>query len=432
MKNKNNLILLMTLFFSISVLIMGCASQRNLNGESKPQSQPAKQMTKTPARTTPDKPPALSQAPLTLVAPEDVPPLLDDLDKDSLMAAVENSLLFYSRVQKETRYPLGTDFCTAGELAETMLAFKEILKNCESDECRKKNISETFDFYKAAGRDQKGNVLFTGYFEPVIQGSLEKNDAYPFPIYSPPEETVVVNLAKFNKKYEGETITGRLSKGEIVPHYSREDIDGKGILQGRNLEIAWAADSIELFFLHIQGSGIMELPDGRKIRIGYARSNGRQFRGLAGILLEQGKITEKEVSHEAVKVYLQDHPEERQELMLKNPSYVFFRILEKENVGSHNVPLTAGRTIATDPKYFPKGALAFIRLRKPVFSEEGNEMTWVPFSRFVLNQDAGGAIKGTGRVDLFCGTGVDAERIAGSIREEGTLYFLLKKKHLRQ
>jgi membrane-bound lytic murein transglycosylase A len=114
--------------------------------------------------------------------------------------------------------------------------------------------------------------------------------------------------------------------------------------------------------------------------------------------------------------------------MHKNPSYVFFRILDGENVGSHNVPLTAGRTIATDPKYFPKGALAFIKLRIPVFSEEGNGVNWTPISRFVLNQDAGGAIKGTGRVDLFCGTGVDAERVAGSIREEGALYFLLKKK----
>jgi len=364
---------------------------------------------------------------LKLLKPEEIPPLLDDLSTDSLLAAIDKSLLFYSRVPAESRYPLGPVICTAEELKETLLLFQEILKTCPSEEERKAKIAANFDFYKAAGRDQKGTVLFTGYFEPVFLGSLEKAKAYPFALYRPPEETVVINLGKFKSKYAGETLTGRLLNGEIIPHYSREEIDGEGILSGRNLEIAWAADSIELFFLHIQGSGIMVLPDGRTIRVGYARSNGRPFRGLAKVLLEQGKITESEMSHEAVKTYLQDHPEERAELMHQNPSYVFFRILDGENVGSHDVPLTAGRSVATDPKYFPRGALALIRLRKPVFPENGKGVNWVPFSRFVLNQDAGGAIKGTGRVDIFCGTGTTAERIAGSIKEQGNLYFLLKK-----
>jgi len=444
MKNKSKWMFLIALLFLLSILAAGCAGRRTVGGEPKPLPPPKPSKPAPVPAPKPAPKPAPAPAPkeelpvpssptempesLTLLKPEEVPPLLDDLDKNSLLAAIGKSLLFYSRVPAESRYPLGASTCTAAELKATLLALREILQTCESDECRKTKIAATFDFYKAAGRDQRGTVLFTGYFQPIIQGSLEKSDSYPFPLYGPPEETVVINLGKFYRKYEGETLTGRLLNGEVVPHYSRADIDGKGILKGRNLEVAWVADPVELFFLHIQGSGIMELPDGRTIRVGYARSNGHPFRGLAKVLLDRGKITEREMSHEYVKNWLLNHPRERAELMHQNPSYVFFRIMDGENVGSHNVPLTSGRSIATDPRYFPKGAPALIRLRKPVFSDDENKVDWVSFSRFVLNQDAGGAIKGTGRVDLYCGTGTDAERFAGSIKEQGELYFIIKKK----
>ncbi len=445
---RRSWIVLMGLLFLIPFLTWGCASQpkpRDQQPQPQPQIQPNTPVPISPPLSKPPQSPHPGSTQeqkatlpeelepphpdsLILLKPEEIPLLLDDLPTDSLLAAIDKSLLFYSRVPAEIRYPMGPIFCTAEELRETLLLFRKILKNSSSEEEKKRIIAASFDFYQSAGRDQKGTVLFTGYFEPIFKGSLQKEEAYPFPLYQPPEETVVINLGKFKRKYEGESLTGRLLNGEVVPHYTREEIDGQGILSGRNLEIGWAADSIDLFFLHIQGSGIMVLPDGRNVRVGYARSNGHPFRGLAKVLLERGKITERDMTHEAVKSYLQNHPEERAELMQQNPSYVFFRILDGENVGSHNVPLTAGRSIATDPKYFPKGALALIRLRKPVFSGNGSGTGWVPFSRFVLNQDAGGAIKGTGRVDLFCGTGQDAEKVAGSIKEQGTLFFLLKKK----
>lgn len=446
-KNGISIILLLLLIFTLFILTSGCTARRIESG--KPQPAPPPMASKPPETSAPSpsiKPPAPASPPekkeelprpsvspsysesLTLMKPEEVPALLDDLDSESLLAAIDKSLLFYNRVPSESRYPLGESTCTAGELKDTLLALREILKNCGTDECRKTKILSNFDFYKAAGRDRKGTVLFTGYFQPVLQGSLEKSDAYPFPLYAPPEETVVIHLGKFGGKYEGETLTGRISNGEVLPHYTREEIDGKKILQGRNLEIAWVADPVELFFMHIQGSGIMELPDGRTVRVGYARSNGHPFRGLAKVLRDRGKLSDREMSHEAVKNWLLDHPVESAEMMHQNPSYVFFRIMNGDNVGSHNVPLTAGRSIATDPRHFPKGAPALIRLRKPAFSED-HSVDWVPFSRFVLNQDAGGAIKGAGRVDLYCGTGVEAEQFAGSIKEEGELYFILKKRN---
>jgi len=451
-KKKRNRRIFLILLLLLTVLAAGCAARRPAGEEAMPKPRPAPSQplpqpaplpapkpvpapmpAPMPAPAPEAKPPATSaptplSEPLTLLKPEEIPPLLDDLDRESLLAAIEKSLLFYRRVPADSRYPLGASTCTAEELKETLLALRDILSTCDSDDCRKTRIAAAFDFYKAAGRDSKGTVLFTGYFQPVFQGSLVETEAYPVPLYRTPEETVVINLGKFREEYEGETLTGRVLNGEVVPHYTREEIDGDGVLRGRNLELAWAADPIEVFFLHIQGSGIMELPDGRVIRVGYARSNGHPFRGLAKVLLNQGKITERQMSHEGIKTWLQTHPGQRDEAMHQNPSYVFFRLMDGENVGSHNVPLTSGRSIATDPRVFPKGAPALIRLRKPVFSNGTAEVTWLPFSRFVLNQDAGGAIKGAGRVDLYCGTGKGAERVAGSLKEKGELYFLLKKR----
>jgi membrane-bound lytic murein transglycosylase A len=183
-----------------------------------------------------------------------------------------------------------------------------------------------------------------------------------------------------------------------------------------------------VFFLHIQGSGKIVLPDGRFIQISYAQSNGRPYRSVGRYLLDHGKLSGSEMTHESIKKYLREHPEELPDILNHNESYVFFRIVEKGPVGALGLTLTAARSIATDLDLFPKGALALIRMRKPVFDEEGKIRTWESFSRFVLNQDTGGVIKGPGRVDLFCGTGSDAEKFAGSLKEKGELYFLVKKK----
>jgi len=135
-----------------------------------------------------------------------------------------------------------------------------------------------------------------------------------------------------------------------------------------------------------------------------------------------------EVSLKGIKRYLRRHPDEMFDILSRNESYVFFRIVEEGPIGSLNVTVTPGRSIATDANLFPKGALAFIRVKKPVIDEKGTIVSWEPFSRFVLNQDTGGAIKGPGRVDLFCGRGRDAEIMAGHMKEEGELYFLVKKR----
>lgn len=365
--------------------------------------------------------------PLLPVDKNEVSFIGDDLDAESLVLAVSRSLEYYDRLPSGWQYRIGDTLYSVQELKESLLLFLNICLNAASDEERDARIRETFDVYRSTGNGEAGQVVFTGYYEPVLKGSLAKTERFRYPIYRVPDDAVVVYLGKFWSKYRGERLVGRVEKGELVPYPTRAEIDGKGYLDGKGLEIVWVDNPVELFYLHIQGSGKIILPDGREMRVNFAQTNGRAFKGASSCLLENGKITTSQVSHQKVKQYLQEHPEDL-ELLYKNESYIFFRVVEVGPVGALDVPLTGGRSLAADPSIFPRGGLAFIKLRKPVLDETGNLLSWEPFARFTLLQDTGGMIKGPGRIDLFCGSGKEAEHIAGSIKEKGTLYFLVKKK----
>ncbi|MCX5846030.1 MAG: MltA domain-containing protein [Deltaproteobacteria bacterium] len=366
--------------------------------------------------------------PLVLIPPEKAPSLVDDLDRASLKTATERSLQYYEKTTGKGTYGLGNGRVTGQELKDSLLLFREILDSTDSDEVKQKKIRNTFDIYKATGLDNQGRVFFTGYFESILEGSRERTEKYRYPIYKSPDDIVVVSLGKFNEKYKNEKIIGRLKKGELVPYFTRADIEEAGLLGGRNLELFWVNDPIDLFFMHIQGSGKIRLPDENIMQVSYAQKNGHPYRSIGRYLLDKEKLTSSEMTHQSIKKYLREHPEELSDILNYNKSYVFFRIVEHGPIGALGLTLTSGRSIATDLDLFPKGALAFVRLRKPIFDKNGNIKTWEIFSRFVLNQDTGGVIKGPGRVDLFCGTGSDAEMLAGSLKENGELYFLVKKK----
>jgi membrane-bound lytic murein transglycosylase A len=366
--------------------------------------------------------------PLNLIDSYNYPVFDDDLDLESLQLAVDRSLEYYNRLPESRMYHFGTSDCTVKELKETLLEFKKIIQSSDSIEIINKEVRNTFDVYKSIGAIRKGRVLFTGYYAPVLKGSLDETEEYKYPIYRTPDDHIIVNLEQFSGKYEGERIIARYKDGEVIPYYTREDIDEKGCLKDRGLEIAWLADPVDLFFLHIQGSGIVSLPDGRFLQISYDQSNGHPYRSVGRLLMDQEKISSDEMSLKSIKNYLQEHPEEMSDILNHNESYVFFSIVEEGPRGSLNLTVTPGRTIATDSSLFPKGALAFIIAKKPVIDSDGNIISWSRFSRFVLNQDTGGAITGPGRVDLYCGSGKYAEVMAGHLKEEGELYFLVKKR----
>ncbi|MBU2260509.1 MAG: murein transglycosylase A [Proteobacteria bacterium] len=391
---------------------------------------PAPGITVPPEVPKPPVPPLVPKprGPLVRLPSERVPLFADDMDLASLDAAIEKSLQFYSRTVGNGAFPMDDSLVTVQDLRESLIAILEILRSDAPGEAKQALIAETFDVYQSTGLDGKNNVLYTGYFEPILEGSLKKTARFRYPLYRAPGDAVRVNLGKFGEKYANEQLVGRVKNGELIPYYKRGEIEDMGSLAGRDLEIAWVDDRTNLFFLHIQGSGKIRLPNGELLQIGYAMKNGHPYRSVGRHLLETGRIQPQNGSHRAIKKYLREHPEELSGILNHNESYVFFRVVEQGPVGSIGEILTPGRSIATDAAVFPRGALAFMRARRPVFDKEGNVTAWIPFTRFVVSQDAGGAIKGAGRVDLFCGTGDEAEMLAGSLAERGALYFLVKKR----
>ncbi|MCG6537567.1 MAG: MltA domain-containing protein [Syntrophales bacterium LBB04] len=251
-----------------------------------------------------------------------------------------------------------------------------------------------------------------------MNGSLEKTARYRYPLYAVPSETVVLNSGKF---------VGRMVQGKTLPHYKRAEIDSDQSLGGRNLELVWIDDFVDVFFLQIQGSGKVRLPDGKVLQVGYGQSNGYPYQSIANYMLEKGMLSRDGISQQSIKKYLREHPEAVEQIFNANERYVFFRFVDQGPVGSLGIPVTADRTIAADPEVFPKGALAFIRTRKPGLDKR-EVVKWIAFSRFVLHQDAGAAINGPARVDIFCGSGDEAEDVAGRFKQNGELYFLIKKR----
>jgi membrane-bound lytic murein transglycosylase A len=308
-----------------------------------------------------------------------------------------------------------------------MEAFDELIRESLSTDQLREAIETSFWVYSSVGHDSQGKVLFTGYYEAVLQGSLQPSPDYPYPVYRKPDDWVSVDLGLFDPKYAGERIIGRYENQTIIPCFSREDIDSKGHLGQKGCELLWVSDRVELFFLHIQGSGRVLLDDGTALHVHYDCSNGRPYRSVGRLLIDEGSISEDEISMQRIRAYLKNHPEETERVFNHNESYVFFRLVDQGPIGAIEVRLTPGRSVATDQRLFPRAALAFIETDKPLVDQDGTIRSWKPFGRFVLNQDTGGAIRGPGRVDLFWGTGPYAETAAGHMNHQGTLYFLVLK-----
>jgi membrane-bound lytic murein transglycosylase A len=355
------------------------------------------------------------------------PPYADDLDRESLVRALERNQEYLNRLDPEALFHYGPHPFTARQVKETQQAFLELIESDPDPDQLRRAIRRDFRVYYATGRRGNNRVLFTGYFEPVFDASLSRNHIFRYPIYRKPHDLIHIDLSLFHEKFEGERITARIDGNRVVPYYTRYHIEVEKALEGRGLELAWLKDPLDVTFLHIQGSGRLRLPDADTLAIGYEASNGRPYRSIGRYMLERGLMSREEMSMQGIRNYLSTHPEQMDEVLNHNPSYVFFARVEKGPLGNISVPLTPGRSLALDARLFPKGALAFIVCRKPLLDDEGKIKEWQKFFRFVLVQDTGGAIKGAGRADLFWGSGPYAEVAAGHMQHEGKLYILIKK-----
>jgi len=281
--------------------------------------------------------------------------------------------------------------------------------------------------YRSTGRETDGQVLFTGYYEPFLNGSLNSSARYAWPLYELPDDLVTVDLGLFSDKFKGEKITGRLSGKTVVPYWERKDIEKSAALRGKARVLAWVDDPVDLFFLQIQGSGKIRLDTGPVINVHYHGSNGRPYRSVGNLLIKRGLIPKQDMSMQRIREYLKAHPNQMDEILNYNPSYVFFKTEPDGPIGSIGVPLTPGRSVAVDRRIFPPTSLVFIQTRKPLVDSNNRITSWDHFSRFALNQDTGGAIVGPGRTDIFWGNGPYAEMAAGHLQHTGNLYFLVLK-----
>ncbi len=258
-----------------------------------------------------------------------------------------------------------------------------------------------------------GKAFATGYYEPEIVGSRTKAPGYDVPIYSRPNDLIEVDLGLFSDELKGKKIRGRVRGQSFIPYADRAEIE-EGALAGRGLEIAWAADVAEFFFLQVQGSGRLKLPDGSVMRIGYDGQNGRDYTGIGKLMRDRGLLGPDQTSMQGIVNWLHEHPEEGRAIMRENKSWVFFKELTGPGpIGALGLPVTASATVAADPSFIPLGAPVFLSLDR------------MEATGLWIAQDTGGAIKGANRFDTFWGAGARARAIAGGMAARGTAFLML-------
>ena len=282
-------------------------------------------------------------------------------------------------------------------------------------------FEEDFTPYQVFNPDGSSQGLVTGYYEPKLAGSRIRTERFRYPLYAVPDDLLTIDLGEAYPQLKGMRLRGRLQGKRVLPYYNRAEIEaGNAALQGR--ELFWVDNAVELFFLQIQGSGRIELPDGSMVKIGYAEQNGHPYVSIGKKLVEMGELKIEEASMQGIKGWAERYPEKLYALLAQNPSYVFFRELPNglsAPLGALGVPLTETYSIAVDPRTIPLGAPVFLATTYPNTTE--------PLNRLMLAQDTCGAIKGAVRADFFWGFGEQAGIQAGRMKQGGQMWVLFPK-----
>jgi peptidoglycan lytic transglycosylase A len=370
-----------------------------------------------------------AKAPLDKVSPNDLPEFNDDLSLERLLTGAVRHLHYLNTLPDTSSFTLGSDTYSVSWMRESMNSFIDILKQDPDADELARIITENYTIYQAGGREDhpRGEMLITGYYEPFLKGSLTKKKPYLYPLYSPPDSLVQIK----DPKSDNLLFKRRNEHNQYVPYWSRKEIEEQGIAAGN--ELVYLDNPIDAFILHVQGSGKIQLQDGSVRSIHYAASNGLEYFSIGKLLVDQGKMSLENVSIPTIRQYLHEHPDEQDDILNHNIKFIFFNWApDGDPVGSLGEPLVAGRSIAVDLDVLPHTPLAFLITRKPVLDETGAITEWIPMHRFVFPQDSGSAIKGSGRADVYWGSGNYAKTAAGSMKEKGTLYFLVKNRFEKQ
>jgi membrane-bound lytic murein transglycosylase A len=337
-------------------------------------------------------------------------------DLDSLKAALRNS-------QNYLRKPSSRQFFPYREISHeqavrSLEAFLTTLDSGAREDEVNGLIRAQFDVYESVGCDDLGTVLFTGYYTPIFDGSLERTGQFQYPLYKMPADLV--------KGPDGQTLGRRTADGKIVPYPPRAEIEDSGMLKGQ--ELVWLDDPFKAYIAHVQGSAKVRLPDGQVLAVGYAANNGHDYLSVSEQLVAEKKISGDRISLAVMIDFFNSHPAEVPKYIRKNPRFVFFQVGEGTPRGSLNEPVTPWRSIATDKSIFPRACLAFLVTTLPQW--QGGTGVIQPYHGFALDQDTGGAIRAAGRCDVYMGVGDEAGQLAGQTYQEGRLYYLFLKPEL--
>lgn len=294
--------------------------------------------------------------------------------------------------------------------------FKEVCEKSYISKNAKDFFTSNFTPYKLFNSDGSDKGIITGYYEPLLFGSYEKSDRFKYPVYKVPSDLIIVDLKSVYPKLKNYRLRGKVEGNKLVPYGNRE------IIENSNEEdvLLYVDNKIDLYFLHIQGSGKIQLPNEDIINVGYANQNGRRYKSIGKYMVKMGYIgskTEYEASLQGMKRWFNDNPKKIDEVLNHNPSYVFFEKRQKGATGSLGVELVAKRNLAVDTKY--------IKLGMPVFINTKNPLNKSAINRLMVAADTGGAIKGEIRADFFWGFSKEAEKYAGRMKEQGELYILV-------
>lgn len=395
MKNR---ILLSTILLSLS-LIIGCRVPTKVIETKKDYSRPL---------------PPGKNALRKITNPAEIPDFsVACLDLTDLQKAINNSLNYLSKPSSKEFFPIGQ--ISHAKVVASLKAFDKLLASGLPIRDLNKAITQQFDVYTSIGCDDRGTVLFTGYYTPIFDGSFTRTERFHYPLYKIPSD--------LDKNSNGDILGRKGPDGNVTPYPARREIESSGMLKGN--ELIWLSDPFEVYITHVQGSAKIKLPNGNLITIGYAANNGQEYKGISEGLVNDGKIPADQISLAAMIDFFKKNPTQVDKYINQNPRFVFFRQDDGEPMGSLNEPVIANRSIATDKSIFPRAALTFISTTLPKI-ENGAVVKRI-YNGFALDQDTGGAIRAPGRCDVYMGQGDTAGKLAGQVRQEGRLYYLFLK-----
>ena len=387
----------------------------------------------TATTTAPAAASAPALPPLRLLAPEELPVFADTFkSKSGLIKAAKKTLDYLAKAQGPKYVRIGSRDYGPAILADSVRELLKIVAEAKTPEELDSLVRERFDVFQSVGSDGQGKVVFSSYYQPALAASPKKSPKYPIPIYRRPSDMVEVDLPAFGVKNGSDALVGRVSKDRrVVPYFTREEIDVRKALRGKNLELAWLQNKWDVLDLHIQGSGILKYPSGKELLARYAATNARPYNSVGLTLIKAGALPREELTYDKIRDYFKSHPEAEDWVISQNPRYTFFEVVplppDGEPLSTAQESLVPARSIAIDPAVIPLGALAWFSTVSPQADKDGRLLGQFANDRFALCMDTGGAIKGPGRVDIYAGHGKQATTTARNQWNEGKLYILVKK-----